>query len=135
MWISCVIYVLCLSCFCVCSHAGKGLTSWLLFVMFNCVFVTFLCGLLGQVRYFIVSIPDLCRFFTFKTNLSLNASQKYCRMFQGEHFAILLTFINLTFAIKIFIVYIIELPYCSILRHDFSSFLKVFDKYFLNLLY
>ena len=23
------------------SRAGKGLTSWLLFVMFNCVFVTF----------------------------------------------------------------------------------------------
>ena len=42
------------------SHAGKGLTSWLLFVMFNCVFVTFSCGILGQVRYLIVSIPDLC---------------------------------------------------------------------------
>ena len=26
------------------SPAGKGLTSWLLFVMFNCVFVTFPCG-------------------------------------------------------------------------------------------
>ena len=31
------------------SPAGKGLTSWLLFVMFNCVFVTFQCGILGQV--------------------------------------------------------------------------------------
>ena len=40
------------------SRAGKGLTSWLLFVMFNCVFVTFPCGILGQVWY---SIPDLCR--------------------------------------------------------------------------
>ena len=27
------------------SPAGKGLTSWLLFVMFNCVFVTFPCGI------------------------------------------------------------------------------------------
>ena len=26
-----------------CSPAGKGLTSWLLFVMFSCVFVTFPC--------------------------------------------------------------------------------------------
>ena len=26
-----------------------------------CVFVTFLCGILGQVRYLIVSIPDLCQ--------------------------------------------------------------------------
>ena len=46
------------------SPAGKGLTSWLLFVMFNCTFVTFLCGILGQVRYLIVSIPDLCPFIT-----------------------------------------------------------------------
>ena len=43
------------------SPAGKGLTSCLLFVMFNCVFVTFLCGILGQVLYLIVSFPDLCR--------------------------------------------------------------------------
>ena len=42
------------------SPAGKGLTSWLLFVMFNCVFVTFPCGILGQVCYLIVSIPDIC---------------------------------------------------------------------------
>ena len=40
---------------------GKGLTSWSLFVMFNCVFVTFPCGILGQMRYMIVSIRDLCR--------------------------------------------------------------------------
>ena len=44
-----------------CSPAGKGLTSWPLFVMFNCVFVTFPCGILGQVWYLIVLIPDLCR--------------------------------------------------------------------------
>ena len=31
------------------SPAEKGLTSWLLFVMFDCVFVTFPCGFLGQV--------------------------------------------------------------------------------------
>ena len=41
------------------SHFGKGLTPWLLFVMFNCVLVTFPCGILGQVWYLIVSIPDL----------------------------------------------------------------------------
>ena len=34
--------------------------DWLLFVMSNCVFVTFPCGILGQVWYLIVSIPDLC---------------------------------------------------------------------------
>ena len=31
------------------SPAGKGLTSFLLFVMFYCVFVTFPCGNLAQV--------------------------------------------------------------------------------------
>ena len=43
------------------SPARKELTSWLLFMLFNCVFVTFPCGILGQVWYLIVSIPDLCR--------------------------------------------------------------------------
>ena len=38
------------------SHAG----TWLSFVMFNCVFVTFPCGILGQVWCLVVSIPDLC---------------------------------------------------------------------------
>ena len=42
------------------SPAGNQLTSWLLFAMFNCVFVTIPCGILGQVWYLIVSIPDLC---------------------------------------------------------------------------
>ena len=31
------------------SPAGKGLTSWLSFVMSNCEFVTFPIGILGQV--------------------------------------------------------------------------------------
>ena len=48
------------------SPAGKGLTSWLLFVMFNCVFVTFPCGILGQVWNLIVSI-----FATFLTLLTI----------------------------------------------------------------
>ena len=47
------------------SPAGKGLTSWLLLVVFNRVFVTFPCGILGQAGgqawYLLVSIPDLCR--------------------------------------------------------------------------
>ena len=34
--------------------------SWLSFVMFNCVFVTFPCGILGHVWCLIVSIPDHC---------------------------------------------------------------------------
>ena len=47
------------------SPAGKGLTTWFSFVMLNSVFVTFLCGILGQVWYLIVSIPDLFPFITY----------------------------------------------------------------------
>ena len=36
------------------SPAGKWLTSWLSFVVSNCVFVTF------PLAYLIVSIPDIC---------------------------------------------------------------------------
>ena len=63
------------------SPAGKGLTFWLLFVMFKCVFVTFLCGILGQVWYLIVSIPDLCGlsyFSYFSTKTYVVATQKNC---------------------------------------------------------
>ena len=48
------------------SPAGKGLTSWLLFVMFICTFVTFPCVILGQVWYLTVLIPDLCPLSYFK---------------------------------------------------------------------
>ena len=41
------------------SPAGKGLTSWLSFVVLICVVVTFPFGILGQVWYLIVSIPDI----------------------------------------------------------------------------
>ena len=45
------------------SPVGKGRTTWLSFVVLNCVFVTFPCGILGQVWYLIVSIPDICPFY------------------------------------------------------------------------
>ena len=37
---------------------------------------------------------------SFQDQLSLNAGQKYCRMLQGEHFAILSTFIKLPIVTK-----------------------------------
>ena len=49
------------------SPAGKGLTSWLSFVVLNGVTVTFPFGILGQVWYLIVSIPDLCPLSYFHT--------------------------------------------------------------------
>ena len=47
------------------SLAGKGPTSWLFFAMSYCDFVTFPCGILGQVWYLIVLIPALAVFLTF----------------------------------------------------------------------
>ena len=39
----------------------------------------------------------------FQDQLWLNAGEKYCRMLQGEHSAILSTFIRLPFVINIFV--------------------------------
>ena len=57
------------------SPAGKGLTSWLSFVMSNCEVPI---GIMGHVWCLIVSIPDLCplsyfnrfKFLTFADNYS-----------------------------------------------------------------
>ena len=64
--------VLCLLCLCarlfiraMWSPAGKGLISWLSFVVSNCEF-HFLIGILCQVWYLVVSIPDLCTLTYFK---------------------------------------------------------------------
>ena len=48
---SCLVYVMLSRLFIAAlwSPSGKGLTSWLMFVMFNSVFVTFPCGILDQV--------------------------------------------------------------------------------------
>ena len=42
----------------------------------------------------------------FQDHLSLNVGQKYCRMLQGEHSAILSTFIKLPIVMKIFILFL-----------------------------
>ena len=47
----------------------------------------------------------------FQDQLLLNAGQKYCRMLQGKHSAILSTFIKLLFIIKIFVLSILEWPF------------------------
>ena len=55
--------------------------------------------------------PQIC----FQHQLLLNAGQKYCTMLQGEHSAILLTYIKLPFVTKIFVLSIFEWPfYCSL---------------------
>ena len=42
-----------------------------MFVVFSCVFVTFLYGVQGQVWYFIISIPDRCLPSTLTTSLDM----------------------------------------------------------------
>ena len=44
-----------------CVTLGKGLTSWLTCTEYNCE-LSLSLGILGQVWYLIVSIPDLCTF-------------------------------------------------------------------------
>ena len=57
---------------------------------------------------------NLCKTVTLKkdkTNYRLNTGLKYCRMLQGEHSAILLTFIKLPVVIKTFVLTICEWPF------------------------
>ena len=54
------------------------------------------------VRRPLSKIPQI----SFRDQLSFNAGQKYCRMLQGEHSAILLAFIKLPSVIKIFVLFI-----------------------------
>ena len=51
----------------------------------------------------------------YQYQLSLNAGQKYCRMLQGEHSAILSSFIRQLFVIKIFVLSIFEWPFTQVL--------------------
>ena len=53
----------------------------------------------------------------FQGQLSLNAGQKYCRMLQGEHSAILSTFIKIPFVIKIFVLSIFDWLYTGFTVH------------------
>ena len=54
----------------------------------------------------------------FQYQVTLNAGQKYCRMLQGEHSAILLTFIKLPFSIKTLVLSIFKWP----LKTGFTEF-------------
>ena len=58
----------------------------------------------------------------FQVQLSLNAGQKYCRMLQGEHSEILLTFIKLPFVIKIFVLSVLIGNFTQVLLY--STFLS-----------
>ena len=89
LWIICVISVLFLLCFharlfvdALWSPAGRGLTSWLSFVMSNCDVVS----ILGRVWCMVVYITDLCPFSYFNSKsimplkqIALSTQQRYIR--------------------------------------------------------
>ena len=61
MFLFCLVFAmsLCASVCALWSPVGKGLTSWLSFVV-STVSLSLPIGILGQVWYLIVLIPDLC---------------------------------------------------------------------------
>ena len=69
----------------------------------------------------------------FWDELLFNAGQKYCRMLQGEHSAILSTFIKLPFVIKIIVLSIFEwrfytgftVPYKIHIKHSYYCFILI----------
>ena len=61
----------------------------------------------------------------FQDQLSLNAGQKYCRMLQREHSAILLTFIKLPFIIKIFVLSILSGHFTQVLLYTDNCLLTL----------
>ena len=63
LWFDCtvkLVYVLPGDCSLVVTCWGRANLLVFLYVLFSCVFYTFPCGVLGQVWYLIVSIPDIC---------------------------------------------------------------------------
>ena len=67
--------------------------------IFRCIFFLVLLGLKRPIKN------------GFQDRLSLNADQKYCKMLQREHSAILQSFIKLPFVIKTFVVSIFDWPF------------------------
>ena len=59
------------------SPAGKGLTSWLSFVVSNCGFYHFPICILGQEWYLILTIPVLCTLTYFGDCMWLGQTLQY----------------------------------------------------------
>ena len=82
----------------------------------------------GHTQTSLLSYRDYSKIFVnlrlkigFQDQSLLNTGQKYCKMLQREHSAILSTFIKLPFVIKIFVLSIFEWPFYT----DFTVVLKI----------
>ena len=74
----------------------------------------------------------------FQDQLSLNAGHKHCRMLQGEHSAILSTFIKLPFVIKIFVLSILSGRFTQVLHRfyyifDLISVLRIVSEFSISI--
>ena len=65
----------------------------------------------------------------FQDQISLNAGQKYCKMLQGEHSAILLTFIKLSFVIKVFVLSFLSGRFTQVLLYKYKIRKKLRAKF------
>ena len=60
-----------------------------------CIFVTFLCGILGQVWYLIVLFPEIVIFLTF---IWISSAVYY---YENQRWATLVLLVNLTIAFQV----------------------------------
>ena len=79
-------------------------------VLGPCFVIWFLAFFSTTVKPVLSGHSKIRRAIGFQDRLSLNAGQKYCRMLQWDHSAILSTFINVPFVIKIFALSSFEWP-------------------------
>ena len=73
----------------------------------------------------------------FQGQLLFNAGQKYCRMLQGEHSAILLAFIKLPFVIKIFVCLFLGGRFTQVLLYmiNYSNTPRLYSQWLNSVIY
>ena len=85
-----MIFVLCVSNAFASVHCCLVVTCWeradLMALVGDvyCIFVTFPCGILGQVWYLIVSFPNLCHLLSFKTDYLLMQVKSIAECWKGS---------------------------------------------------
>ena len=84
LFMSCVCHISRLFIAAMWSPEGKGLTSWLLFVMFIAILLLSTFGILGQVWYLIVLIPDPCCLSYFNIHSKVSKGAKIRNRYNQE---------------------------------------------------
>ena len=97
---------------CVCVWVGGGGGLFALVGDVNCMFVTFPCGILGQVWYLISSFPDICLFSYF--DLCMEESTCTCHemaIYLSQIFSTMLCLFNFfgTFSLVLYMILTLKL--------------------------